>query len=720
VVETRVVGVWPETEGSATLRVLGFLGGGFAGQVYKVSLEALSLKTVGDIRGVGIGRTYALKLLVPPSRLRLWFRDAVYWLGYQGPFSAQIHYAAARAGVYWQKLVRRAAELEFGRPDAVADVYATVYDSRLQAYGELIEFVDGRMWRLEPDLAPALRRNWRTVQPRDTHSPEFVAKRQFMARLVDLLHRMGGVEFARQYEWTTLKSQPNVVKRLASGPDPEAGLCAIDFRAGLALLPWLPMSPGDFRLIAAGLRRGAWVQFDRLDVSRLRAFVAGHAAEFSEYTVMIDRLVEYDRVYRQSLPDLTFHGAAVFTDPTLSRQVREGLIAGYLAHRLVDSRFSRVLSRDVRQFAGFYLLGALPFFGPFIRRVWGNADYRAHLGRMVHEWTYLQECLRADVARHVAEWHRDGRVNERMARFLAGCSPVYWVQRLTVGWLPPVLHRAVVDPGHAWASVCRQVRFVLDFYRDAAFRRDWLSRIVEEGFEDGILDAREREEIQARIGDPFIAKYLRALAVHLCTLPLSEIVYTLTGLMAGAWVLAHGQGWEAAVIRFAWAFGLLQLSPITPGSLVRGFYVIGLMVRERNFRDYMVAAPLAFLKGLGYLAFPIQMVTAYPALSRLMGSRWATDAVHVVPVFGERGALLEHAVFDLCFNGTRRFATWSRQRIRMILDVWLFCGLILLLVAFAGFGVSWSGKTGINLILGVTAVFVLPRLVFLPLMVRRK
>jgi hypothetical protein len=33
-----------------------------------------------------------------------------------------------------------------------------------------------------------------------------------------------------------------------------------------------------------------------------------------------------------------------------------------------------------------------------------------------------------------------------------------------------------------------------------------------------------------------------------------------------------------------------------------------------------------------------------------MAGHWATGAVHVVPVFGERGALLEHFVFDLFYN----------------------------------------------------------------------
>jgi hypothetical protein len=90
--------------------------------------------------------------------------------------------------------------------------------------------------------------------------------------------------------------------------------------------------------------------------------------------------------------------------------------------------------------------------------------------------------------------------------------------------------------------------------------------------------------------------------------------------------------------------------PISPGSLVRGLYVLYLVIRERNFRDYNIAVFLGFFKYIGYLAFPIQMTYRYPALARFMAGHWATEAVHIVPVFGESGALLEHGVFNIFYN----------------------------------------------------------------------
>ena len=95
------------------------------------------------------------------------------------------------------------------------------------------------------------------------------------------------------------------------------------------------------------------------------------------------------------------------------------------------------------------------------------------------------------------------------------------------------------------------------------------------------------------------------------------------------------------------AFNLL---PVSPGSLIRGFYVLGVCLKERNFKDYKLALPVGFFKIIGYLAFPLQMAYRFPELARFMAAHWATEGVHVVPIFGERGAWLEHAVFDACYN----------------------------------------------------------------------
>jgi hypothetical protein len=163
-----------------------------------------------------------------------------------------------------------------------------------------------------------------------------------------------------------------------------------------------------------------------------------------------------------------------------------------------------------------------------------------------------------------------------------------------------------------------------------------------------MLTDEEAAHINAQLKEPFIQKYLKSLAVHVCTAPVTQIVSI---LVATIYVRMHPElSWQEAMVHAGLILGLFQVIPISPGSLARGLYVTFLVLRERNFKDYNIAFYLSFFKYIGYLAFPIQMAYRYPELARFMAAHWATSAVHIVPVFGERGALLEHAVFDLFYN----------------------------------------------------------------------
>jgi len=196
------------------------------------------------------------------------------------------------------------------------------------------------------------------------------------------------------------------------------------------------------------------------------------------------------------------------------------------------------------------------------------------------------------------------------------------------------------------------------------------------------------------------------------------------GAVMAAKVYAATGDSTAAGIRFAIVLGFFQVFPISPGSICRGLYVVYLMISERNFRDYAVAAPLSFVKYIGYLAFPIQMAASYPALSQFMAGRWATGAVHIIPVFGEKGALLEHYVFDWFFNRTRVAGRRLARHIRGVLTGWLLAGLALGGYMLGVRGVDWGDphglKTGINIIIAVVCVFMLPRVLFYPLMRGRR
>lgn len=675
-------GIDPAQKMEIELEVDRFVGGGYSGQVYKVKI--LHLESDNEMpENLHAGGIYALKIFIPPGTVSRWIRNFIYALGFQGPFSLRVNPAAVRAGALWQRFIRRGAQLRFGSEGAVADVLATFVDPNLGSCGEISEWIEGRMWRLEvdDDLYPRFR--WKPGQPGGgLNSPEYRAKKAFMSDLVKLMREMGAEELARQYEWWTLKSQPNALKRLAMDADPGAGLTAVDFRAGIALLPFLPECPADFKLIIRGIGRGSLVQFDRGDIRKLEGYAAARPDAFADMAGALEELKRADQAYRDSLPDLTHHRVKLITKPKLWRAIHAAWVRGWEIRGLADAdaagplrknRFAALLFlllgllpvltpvllllRYPRRSVGLWLLWCAPLLGPFVRRLWGRREIRRHVGALLTKAGYIGRAFRGRVAEALIGWLRSGRVSDRRALAIAEKPSLYVLNR-PLGFLPPGVHRFMTDK--AYFKKRLHTMFVKPFqlYFKPAVREEWLRDMIEEGQKNGILSADDAARISAQINEPYIQKYLKSLAVHLATLFLSETVFL---TIAVIYVLGHPElGWSQATLRAGLIIGALNLLPVSPGSLVRGFYVLGLCIKEKNIKDYWLALPVSFFKVIGYLAFPLQMAYRFPELARFMAGHWATGAVHIVPIFGEKGAWLEHAVFDLFYN----YPLSLRRRIR--------------------------------------------------------
>jgi hypothetical protein len=681
VLDYDVRGVWPERRARVRLEVERHVGGGYAGQVYRVRIADIAAPE-GPIAGLEPGLSYALKILVPVSGFGRFIRNLLYGIGFQGPFAPQVNPDASRAGALWQKFIRRGAGGRFGTERSVL---ATLVDPVLGSCGEISEWVDGRLWRYEVDDNLFERLDWKPGRPDEgLGSPEYRAKRTFMRDLVAMLHEMGAHELARQYEWWTMKSQPNALKRLEAEDDPERGLVAVDFRAGMALLPFLPQCPADFRLIAKGIGRGSLVQFDRGDVGALEAYVAGHPDAFAGMAGALDALKSADQTYRDSLPDITHHHIKLITRPRLWTAIHKAWVRGWEIRRMADpaaagrlgkNRFAAVLflllgllplltpvlfllefpGRSV----GRWLLWLVPLLGPFVRKLWGRAEIRRHVGALISKAGYIRRAFKGHVAEALVGWHRSGRVSEERALAIAA-RPWYYLLNRPLAFLPAGVHRFLTD--RVYFKERLHIMFVKPFhlYFKPAVREKWLKDMVEEGRKNRMLSADDARGILAQIDEPYIQKYLKSLAVHMATLFISETVFL---TIAVIYVLGHPEfGWAEATARAAVIIAAFNLLPVSPGSLVRGFYVLGLCVKERNIKDYRLALPVSFFKIIGYLAFPLQMAYRFPELARFMAGHWATEAVHVVPVFGERGAWLEHAVFDAFYNYPLSLGIRIRER----------------------------------------------------------
>jgi hypothetical protein len=677
-------GVWPSRPAHVRLSIERHVGGGFAGQVYRVRVLDIE-SPEGPIEGLEPGRTCALKILVPVSGFGRFIRNLLYGIGFQAPFAPQVNPDAARAGALWQKFIRRGARERLGSERAVVDVIATLVDPVLGSCGELSEWVDGRLWRYEVDDNLFARLDWKPGRPAEgLGSPEYRKKRTFMRDLVGLMHDMGAHELARQYEWWTMKSQPNALKRLEEDADPERGLVAVDFRAGMTLLPFLPQCPADFKLIVRGVARGSLVQFDRGDIRAIEAHVSARAAAFADMTGAIEELKRADQAYRDSLPDVAHHHIQLITRPRLWTAIHRAWVRGWeirrmagpeAAGRLRKSRFAALvflllsllpiltpflfLLKFPGRAAGLWLLWIAPLLGPFVRKLWGRRDYRRHIGTLLTKAGYLGRAFRGHVAEALIRWHRSGRVSDKRALAIARKPGLFLINR-PLAFLPAGLHRFLTDK--AFLKQRLYLMFVKPFqlYFRPAVREKWLRDMVEEGRKNGMLSADEAAHILAQIDEPYIQKYLKSLAVHLATLFLSETVFL---TIAAIYVLGHPDlGWAQATLRAGLIIGAFNLLPVSPGSLVRGIYVVGLCVKEKNIKDYRLALPVSFFKIIGYLAFPLQMAYRFPELARFMAGHWATEAVHVVPIFGERGAWLEHAVFDMFYNYPLSLGIRIRER----------------------------------------------------------
>ncbi len=632
-----------------------FAGGGFAGQVYKAKVMEIAFKENEPGNPplhfpIRVGHSYAIKILIPPSGFSIFFRNLLYRVGFQGAFQPQVNPTAARAGALWQKLIRRGAKTRFGDESVVNDIHATFVDTKLGSCGEISDWIDGRTWRLEVDDRMdllKLHNRGKKVKTDLMGSPEYRAKKKYMADFVQLLHDMGAHEFARQYEWSTAKSQPNCLKRNETEKDPTQGLTAVDFRAGLALLPLLPMSPGDFKLILKGIGRGSLVQFDRGNLKKLDRFIQSNKDEFPDMLPLFEDLKTCEKIYRDSIPDITHNHFRLLFSRRLWSTMLSSLRKGWRVQNLLDDHSEQELNKNAFLTIVYYVLGIIPFLGRFFRKTWGRPDWRRHYAGVLSKWGYLKRAFRGKMAEKAIDWNRNERVTAVKAGNISDSFGLYLLH-LPLSILPGGVHRFFTDGQYARERLHNIFVRPFKLYFSAPFREEWLKDMIEQGEKKHILARKDADTIRGQLKEPFIQKYLKSLAVHVCTLPVTQIVSV---TLSWIYVRAHPQLTNAeAMAAVAAILILFQVTPISPGSLVRGLYVVYMVIKDRNFKDYNIAVFLGFFKYIGYLAFPIQMTYRYPELARFMAGHWATEGVHIVPVFGESGALLEHWVFRLFYN----------------------------------------------------------------------
>jgi hypothetical protein len=341
-------------------------------------------------------------------------------------------------------------------------------------------------------------------------------------------------------------------------------------------------------------------------------------------------------------------------------------ITGWRVRNLINRQCRDQLQKNTVLTLLFFLLGLIPLIGRFFRRIWGQPFWRAHYRMILTSADYLRRAVRAKFIEKIINWHRAGRLDDNRA--LSVSKQIrHCIYHWPLSLLPVGIHKILTDWPYAKERLDYYLLRPVRLYFNNDLREQWLRDMVTEGKQKHLLSNEDAGVILAQIDEPYIQKYLKSLAVHVCTLPVTQVVSLIVAII---YVVTHPELPRAQ----AYAIGLgiialFQVVPISPGSLVRGLYVLYLVIRERNFKDYNIAVFLGFFKYIGYLAFPIQMTYRYPALARFMAGHWSTEAVHVVPVFGERGALLEHKIFNLFYNWPLTIRRRMRKRSEMRADM---------------------------------------------------
>jgi hypothetical protein len=381
-------------------------------------------------------------------------------------------------------------------------------------------------------------------------------------------------------------------------------------------------------------------------LNKLKNFIDNHKEHFSDMQRLFDKLVQTEDIYRNSIPDITHNHIRLLYSGKLWTTIFDSAVVGWKVRDIIDENSFEKLQQSRFKTFIFFLIGLLPILGACLRKFWCHNNWRKHYIGILTSAGYFKKALKGKVIELLTSWHRGGRISQTKAeRFLQ--QPwriIYHLPFLLL--ISPGLHRFLTD----WTFAKEKLYFFtvrpVRLYFNAALRRQWLFDMVKQGQKKHILTNEDAQKILSQIDEPFIDKYLKSLAVHVCTLFVSEPIYL---AIAAVYFIMHRHQSNAWAVSLGIIAGI-QVIPVSPGALVRGFYVIYMMIKDRSFKDYNIAVFLSFLKMIGYLAFPIQMAYRYPALARFMAAHWATDAVHIVPVFGERGALFEHWVFCIFYN----------------------------------------------------------------------
>jgi hypothetical protein len=633
--EAQLMGLDGNQIGRGRFLIQEMTGGGFAGQVYRAHLEELS--PAAGARG-RFPSSVALKLLKP---VRVWkrvFRDLLFLFGYQTTFAARLREPAVRAGLIWQQLLRIAAGTELGDPSAVARPLGYYWSAEMKSFVELHAWVPGREISYQAgDLA------WGTQAQNDT---EMARKKRFMEALAALCREMGAIGLSRQYEWYTMVSQDNVIVHEQSLGG-EVKYVGVDFRPGLAVPFFLPLSPAHLKLILNGLRRGTLIHYDEVDLHRLDRFISRHAEAYRPYQELIRLLKRDEAVYRAGLLDVWHTGFSTLTGRRKLAPVATAALQDWRQLDQISQGTHNRLRSTGTQMVFLYLLGWIPLVGWRLRRLLGNSRYRRHLRDWIADRSYFREHFQERKSGRLLYWSEMGRISLTRFERLVHSDALYVFDLLALSWMPASFHRLLSDGSALKGLLASLTTHPIRLLLDPGYRRGWLLEIIHQQEDRGILQVEERAHFEAQIAEGRVQGFVRDLGF---TVGLEVLAKPLYALLA-AYGFSSGNFLP---------FFLAALGPIPPSGVARTLYVLVQLCLDlpgtlrRGDRDLLLARALALgvapWRVLGNVFALVEMFAYYPRLSLVLADYYIARMIAVIPVLGGRGLLLEYLAFRVIFG----------------------------------------------------------------------
>lgn len=617
-----------------------FCGGGFAGQVYRA--RCTSSKD-GYLRE---GDPYAIKIYRPRSGFRRRFRDVMYWMGFQSPFPYHYDEDAARSILFLSELLKEVCKVEFGSTSPINECYGTFWSAHVGAYGEVNEWVAGgvsdpvldREILIRGDQNKKIRsliaQGKATEKDLREATDEISRKHRFMNTLVTVCNELGLEDMARQAYWWTGASQPNVLTRRPSTRDD----CMPDFvwvdrRPGL---PGFITSPGDFVLLPKAILRGSIPPFDKINFKKLRAW--SKAPDPEKWERLINRLEELDRRYRDGQLDLFGHHLRLL-DGKLLKGIRDSRLNCWEKAGRIDNGTKAALQKNPLLLMCHILLVLIPVLGSRLQKLCGNATFRKCVIDFVINGKYRDMVLFEMRAYRIWMWLLDRRITEARARICYDHLLPYLKDWLFYFWMPPSWQLFFTDQAFQWDMLRRlftsPFKYIFITSYRSAVNTHWIQTQTLEDVKRNYVRQEEADRFISIAGDRPLQQYITGILYTAAVKPVSEISY-LIGF------IAYLTAFIEALKNLGWGYGILAaflVLLISPAGVLRFLYSVFMGILNPRV-PYWAAIICAPIRGLGDLAFPIQMAVTYPSFASYLLTSSICKLVEHVPIFGERGGLL--------------------------------------------------------------------------------